>query len=72
MASINSLSSALIVLRLLQATADKRKASDLNPYDLNEVGGLNQICPKCGLKLDNRKSPYEPTGFRKYCKCNKL
>jgi len=43
-----------------------------NPYDLNELGiGYNQPCPKCGLPIDKRSSPYEPVGFIRYCNCNR-
>jgi hypothetical protein len=42
-----------------------------NPYDLSQLGmGLNQPCPRCGLEIDRRSSPYEPIGFKKFCSCN--
>lgn len=41
-----------------------------NAYDLNRLGvGYNQRCPKCRLEIDKRSTPYEPVGFKKYCKC---
>jgi hypothetical protein len=41
-----------------------------NPYDLGQLGmGFNQPCPKCGLEIDRRASPYEPVGFKNYCRC---
>jgi len=43
-----------------------------NPYDLSRLGvGFNQPCPKCGLEIDRRASPYEPIGFTNYCKCKR-
>ena len=52
--------------------AKKRNRSNGNPYDLNRLGmGFNQPCPKCGLQVDRRASPYEPVGFIKYCMCKK-
>jgi len=43
-----------------------------NPYDLSSgFKGFNQPCPKCGLPIDRRASPYEPVGFVKYCKCKR-
>jgi len=50
----------------------KKQYSELNPYDLSRVGmGFNQPCPKCGLEIDRRASPYEPVGFKKYCRCKR-
>ncbi len=44
----------------------------VNPYNLNRLGvGYNQPCPKCGLPIDRRTSPYEPVGFIKYCRCRR-
>ena len=49
----------------------KKKPSEINPYDLSQVGmGFNQPCSKCGLPIDRRASPYEPIGFIRYCRCN--
>ena len=43
-----------------------------NPYDLSQLGmGFNQPCKRCGLEIDRRSSPYEPIGFKKYCKCKR-
>jgi hypothetical protein len=50
----------------------KKQYSNVNPYDLNRLGmGFNQPCPKCGLEIDRRASPYEPIGFKNYCKCKR-
>ena len=50
----------------------KEKHSNVNPYDLGQLGmGFNQPCPKCGLEIDRRASPYEPVGFKKYCRCKR-
>ena len=39
-------------------------------YDLSRLGmGFNQPCPRCGLEVDRRSSPYEPIGAKRYCKC---
>lgn len=44
---------------------------DFNPYDCGQLGiGANQPCPKCGRPIDKTVG-YEPTGFIKYCNCNK-
>ena len=49
-----------------------KKKGTGNAYDLSQLGmGYNQPCPKCGLEIDRRSSPYEAQGFKKYCKCNK-
>ena len=50
----------------------RKDFSEINPYDLNQLGmGFNQPCPKCGLEIDRRASPYEPIGFKNYCKCKR-
>ena len=47
--------------------------NNFNPYDCGQLGmGANQPCPKCGKIIDKRVSNYEPSGFVKYCKCNKM
>lgn len=52
--------------------AKKKYRSNGNPYDLSQLGmGFNQPCPKCGLQIDRRASPYEPIGFIKFCKCKR-
>jgi hypothetical protein len=57
-------------LKLLNAK--KKYRSNGNPYDLNRLGmGFNQPCPRCGLQIDRRASPYEPVGFIKYCMCKR-
>lgn len=53
---------------------DRRRINPkkVNPYNLNRLGvGFNQPCPKCGLEIDRRTSPYEPVGFVKYCSCRR-
>lgn len=48
------------------------KPRKVNPYDLSRLGmGFNQPCPKCGLEVDRRASPYEPVGFIRYCRCKR-
>ena len=50
----------------------KKQYSNTNPYDLSQLGmGFNQPCPKCGLQIDRRASPYEPVGFINYCRCKR-
>jgi hypothetical protein len=49
-----------------------KQPSGINPYDLSQVGmGFNQPCPRCGLQIDRRTSPYEPIGFINYCRCKR-
>jgi hypothetical protein len=50
----------------------RKRFSKENPYDLSDgFKGFNQPCPKCGLQIDRRASPYEPVGFINYCKCKR-
>ena len=56
---------------LISNSMKRKEAIKINPYDLNRLGvGFNQPCFKCELKIDRRSSPYQPIGFKKYCKCN--
>jgi hypothetical protein len=52
---------------------NKRKnPNEINPYDLNQVGGIGYRCKICGLRLRPKNiNPYDASqhGFVKYCKC---